>query len=68
MWQVVCGAVNGEVSPQPALVCTHNGTPVWNDDFPGALIVLQRVCEDMFGGSFVYRSEYPTELASCFVD
>jgi hypothetical protein len=68
VWQFVCEAVNGEVSPQPALVCTHQGLPIWNDDVPGALVVLQRICERGFGGSFTYRSEYPTELAACFFD
>ena len=65
VWQRACLRAGGQVSPQPALVCTHSGFPMWSS---GPLDTLRQVCEGRLGGSFVYRSQYPTELASCFFD
>jgi hypothetical protein len=28
--------------------------------------MLRHVCERRLGGDFVYRSQFPTELAACF--
>lgn len=66
VWNAVCVYVaKGEVSPQVALVCAHHGVPIWETR---SLKVLQVVCERFLHGSYVYRSEYPTELAACFFD
>ena len=66
VWQQVCEhAAKGQVSPQPALACTHSGFPMWSER---TLALLQHVCEKSFDGTFVYRSEFPVELATCFVD
>jgi hypothetical protein len=65
IWQHTCEDVaQGTVSPQEALVCVHTGFPQWVDH---VLAVVQRICESPLGGTFVYRSEYPTELAACFL-
>jgi hypothetical protein len=66
VWERACSSAGGEISPQPALVCVHHGSPIWSEDHPGGLVKLQHVCEGALGGEFVYRSEYPTELAGCF--
>ena len=56
VYQHVCeDAAEGTLSDQEALVCTHSGFPQW-----------ERVCHHALGGSFVYRSEFPTEFAACF--
>jgi hypothetical protein len=66
VWQRACvGPAHGEISPQPALVCVHNGFPMFDS---AALGLLRDVCEGRLGGSFVYRSEFPVELAACFFD
>lgn len=66
LWQHACeDAAKGTVSPQAALVCVHFGFPEWGD---GARTVLQRVCEQALGGTYVRRSEFPVELAACFFD
>jgi hypothetical protein len=65
IWQHTCEDVaQGTVSPQEALVCVHTGFPQWVDH---VLAVVQRICEQPLGGTFVYRSEFPTELAACFL-
>ena len=65
-WQQVCeDAAKGELSPQPALVCTHSGFPIWA---PHVVALLGHICEDALGGTFVYRSQFPLELAACFLD
>jgi hypothetical protein len=63
VWQRACVRAEGQVSPQQALVCTHSGFPMWSS---GSLDRLRQVCEGRLGGSFVYRSQYPTELGGCF--
>jgi hypothetical protein len=63
VWQRACLRAQGQVSPQKALVCTHSGFPMWRS---ASLDRLRQVCEGRLGGSFVYRSQYPTELAGCF--
>ena len=65
VWQRACTRAEGQVSQQPALACTHSGVPMWSSR---SLDGLRQVCEGRLGGSFVYRSQYPTELASCFFD
>ena len=66
VWQRACEhAAGGEVSPQPALVCVHHGFPMFGST---ALGTLRDVCEARLGGSFVYRSQFPVELAACFFD
>jgi hypothetical protein len=66
VWQRACEDVaHGAISPQPALVCTHDGFPMFA---PAALGTLRDVCERRLGGSFVYRSQFPVELAACFFD
>jgi hypothetical protein len=64
VYQHVCeDAAEGTLSDQEALVCTHSGFPQWED---ADLDLLERVCHHALGGSFVYRSEFPTEFAACF--
>ena len=63
VWQRACTRAEGQLSQQPALVCTHSGFPMWSS---GSLARLRQVCEGRLGGSFAYRSQYPTELAGCF--
>jgi hypothetical protein len=64
LWQHACEDVaQGTVSPQEALVCVHSGFPMW-DDRP--LEVVQRICEHPLGGTYEYRSEFPSEFAACF--
>jgi hypothetical protein len=58
-------AATGEISPQPALVCAHRGFPMFTS---AALGRLRDTCERDLGGSFVYRSQFPVELAACFFD
>jgi hypothetical protein len=66
LWQRVCeSAAGGTISLQPALVCVHVGFPQWG---VGALTLLEHVCEDALGGTYVRRSEFPVELAACFFD
>jgi len=66
VWQHACeSGAKGTLSDQEALVCVHEGFPIWSD---GALTLLQHVCEDALGGTYVRRSEFPTELAACFFD
>jgi hypothetical protein len=64
LYQHVCEhAAEGTLSDQEALVCTHSGFPQWK----GAdLRLLERVCDRVLGGTFVYRSEFPTEFGACF--
>lgn len=61
--QVCEHAAGGTLSDQDALVCTHSGFPQWKD---AKLDLLERVCNRALGGTFVYRSEFPTEFAACF--
>ena len=64
VYQHVCeGAADGSLSDQEALVCTHSGFPQWGN---ADLRLLARVCDRVLGGTFVYRSEFPTEFAACF--
>jgi hypothetical protein len=64
VYQRICqGAADGTLSDQEALVCTHSGFPQWRD---ADLDLLERVCRQVLGGDFVYRSEFPTEFAACF--
>lgn len=64
LWQHACEDVaQGTVSPQGALVCVHSGVPTWVDR---VLAVVQRMCERPLGGTYVYRSEDPSEFAACF--
>jgi hypothetical protein len=64
LYQHVCQhAAEGTLSDQEALVCTHSGVPQWKD---ADLALLERVCDRVLGGAFVYRSEFPTEFAACF--
>jgi hypothetical protein len=66
VWQRACvGPANGEISPQPALVCAHHGFPMFTS---AALGTLRNTCQRDIGGRFVYRSQYPVELAACFID
>jgi hypothetical protein len=66
IWQQVCeNAAKGTLSDQETLVCVHQGFPVWSDS---ALRLLERVCEGALGGTYVRRSEFPVELAVCFLD
>jgi hypothetical protein len=66
LWQRTCEKVaDGLVSPQEALVCTHEGLPQWSDR---VLRTVERVCEKPLDGTYEYRSEFPTELAACFVE
>ena len=66
LWQHACeDAAKGTLTDQEALVCVHEGFPQWSD---GALTVLQRVCEQALGGTYVRRSEFPVELAACFFE
>jgi hypothetical protein len=65
VYQRVCEAAEGTLSDQAALVCTHSDFPQWRDK---ELDRLERVCERALGGTYVYRSEFPTELAACFFD
>lgn len=66
IWQRACERrANGEVSPQPALVCVHTGFPLFSD---ADLELLRHVCVDRLGGTFQYRSEFPVELALCSLD
>ena len=56
VWQHVCeNGAKGALSDQEALVCVHEGFPVWSD---GALTVLRRVCEGALGGTYVRRSSW----------
>jgi hypothetical protein len=63
VWQRACVGANGEISPQPALVCAHHGFPMFSSASLGR---LRDVCERDLGGSFAYRSQFPVELAACF--
>ncbi len=64
IWNVACVHIaRGTVSPQVALVCTHSGFPMWEAK---RLAVLETICERALRGDYVYRSQYPTELAACF--
>jgi hypothetical protein len=66
VYQHVCeSAAGGTLSDQVALVCSHTGTPQWED---AKLALLERVCERALGGTFEYRSQFPTEFAACFFD
>jgi hypothetical protein len=65
IWEKVCEAAGGELSPQEALVCVHSGFPMFSS---GDLSMLRRTCEHALGGDFVYRSEFPVELGACFFD
>lgn len=66
VWQHACeDAANGTLSDQDALVCVHEGFPVWSDS---ALTLLERICERALGGTYVRRSEFPVELAACFLE
>ena len=64
VYRHVCeNAAGGTLSDQAALVCTHSGFPQWEN---ADLRLLERVCDRVLGGEFVYRSEFPTEFAACF--
>jgi len=64
VYQHVCeDAGEGTLSDQAALVCTHTGFPQWK---AADLNLLERVCHQALRGTFVYRSEFPTEFAACF--
>ncbi|HSL77116.1 MAG TPA: hypothetical protein VK867_09235 [Candidatus Limnocylindrales bacterium] len=66
VYERVCeSAAGGTLSDQVALVCTHTGTPQWED---AKLRLLERVCEHALGGAFESRSQFPTEFAACFFD
>jgi hypothetical protein len=66
VYQHVCeSAAGGTLSDQVALVCTHTGTPQWEE---AKLGLLERVCEHALGGTFEYRSQFPTEFAACFFE
>jgi hypothetical protein len=64
-WARACSTAQGEISGP--LRCVHHDFPVWSDDHPGGLVKLQHVCEGALGGTFFYRSEYPIEIALCFL-
>jgi hypothetical protein len=66
VWQHICeNLAEGTVSPQEALVCVHSGFPVWPDR---TLVKVERICERPLGGTYEYRSEFPTEFAACFFE
>jgi len=62
-WQQACERAGGELSDQPALVCTHLGEPQW----PSRNVDrLSHFCSKALGGQPVYRSQFPVELVGCF--
>jgi hypothetical protein len=66
VWGQFCEHVaQGTVSEQEALVCVRFGFPQWD---VRVLAFLETVCQRSLGGTFVYRSEYPVELAACFFE
>lgn len=66
LWQHACeDAAQGTVIEEVALVCRHSGTPLWSD---AAKRLLERICERGMGGTYEYRSQFPSEFAGCWLD
>jgi hypothetical protein len=66
LWQHVCeDAAQGTVIALVPLDCRHSGFPMWSD---AATKLLERVCERAVGGTYQYRSQYPSEFAVCWLD